>query len=317
MLWSSILVLLVFYFGSRLVGPALFALSMPDLFPAEQRARASGAIEAVTMAGAVVTGLYIAFALGEDNYSGVLLLLGLFGVPALLTGVFAWEPPVLSSAEGATDSITSRPARDIAEQRYGLAELRHAFTTVRAYPQVVRFLIFSTILFLGYTLMFGLISLYLERALGFTPGEIGYIVVAFLALEMLLSLPWGWAADRFGKRRVLHVALGAAIVSYFLIAIVRTPFQLFLILPLVAAADIGIFIVPRAVLSELAPREYSANFFGLFILTFILATIVAPPIAGIIMDSIGPRWLPVVGGLVLIAALPFLRSVESRLPKSS
>ena len=81
----------------------------------------------------------------------------------------------------------------------------------------------------------------------------------------------------FGKRPVLQVAVGAVIASYFLFAIVRTQFQLYLILPLAAAADIGIFILPRALLGDLAPREHSANFFGLYFLAFILGTVDSTP----------------------------------------
>ena len=44
---------------------------------------------------------------------------------------------------------------------------------------------------------------------------------------------------------------------------------------------------------------------------------VAPPIAGYIIDSVGLRWLPALGGLVLFAAFLILRSVESHAPKTS
>ena len=77
----------------------------------------------------------------------------------------------------------------------------------------------------------------------------------------------------------------------------------------------------EATCEPVTPRRLGApdpaNFFGLCILTFILATIVALPIAGFIIDSVGPRWLPVLAGLVFFAALPFLRSIESRPPKTS
>jgi MFS family permease len=301
-LGMTIAALIVLYLGVQLVQPALYALSLPDLFPSEQRGRVMGTLQMAAVLGDIVMGLLIATTLDVRGYGFAFLALAIFALPSLLTGLFAWEPPRWEEV----DLTSSEPA----VPQFSLAELKRAFTDVRGYPAVVRFLGFGAVFYFGYNLMKNLQSLYMEKALGFTPGEVGQLVVIIVVMEVLFALVWGWAADRYGKKPTLMLAMGALSLAYLLLALVRTRWQVYAILPLAAAADVSIYILPIALLSDLVPKERSANFIGLYLLTGAAMSVVAPVLAGQVFDRVGMRWLPALAALVLLGVFPILRGLR-------
>jgi hypothetical protein len=90
-------------------------------------------------------------ALDVRGYGFVFLALAIFALPSLLTGLFAWEPPRWEEV----DLTSGEPA----VPQFSLAELKHTFTDVRAYPAVARFLGFGAVFYFGYNLMKNLQSL--------------------------------------------------------------------------------------------------------------------------------------------------------------
>ena len=150
-------------------------------------------------------------------------------------------------------------------------------------------------------------SHYFEQVLGFSESEIGLIVVVLILLELMFALPWGWAADRFGKRRMLLLAVVLLALGDFLLAFINAQWQAYALLPLWALGDVAVFILPAALLSELIPAEHNANFMGLFLFIVAISLIVAAPISGLIFDLLDPRALPIIAGIVLLAGLPLLR----------
>ena len=64
------------------------------------------------------------------------------------------------------------------------------------------------------------------QALGASPGQIGWIIMASTVPGILLSFPAGVLADRFGQRRVLVAALVVFASAPWLYLLVQSPWQL-------------------------------------------------------------------------------------------
>ena len=300
--------LALLYFGVQMVQPAMLALSLRDNFPVAQHGRVSGAVQTASVAGNLVITILIAATLDAFGFEFAFRALAFFAIPALLTGLLAYEGALDSAtAQRRGTSPLSDPTTDPAARSLGRNELMQAFTTVRAYPRVVRFLGFAFVFSVGYNLMLWLSTLYFEQVLGFSESEIGLIVVALILLELLFALPWGWAADRFGKRRMLLLAVVLLALGDFFLAFINAQWQAYALLPLWALGDVAVFILPAALLSELIPAGHNANFMGLFLFIVAISLIVAAPISGLIFDLFAPRALPLIAGIVLLAALPLLQ----------
>src|SRR5438045_3051131 len=79
----------------------------------------------------------------------------------------------------------------------------------------------------GNGFVYPFLFIYLHNVRGFSLGISGLVVGTNAALALLAGLPGGWAADRFGPRRMLALSLAALTTGFALFPLIRTPWHAF------------------------------------------------------------------------------------------
>ena len=121
----------------------------------------------------------------------------------------------------------------------------------------------SFALFFSFFLVLPVVPLYAQQ-LGLTSGEIGVVIAAFAASSMALRGWAGWAADRYGRRRLMLV--GGAIFTAAPIAYAAASGWLSLFFVRLAhGAGMGLQpTAATAMVADVAPPDRRAEILGLF-----------------------------------------------------
>lgn len=151
--------------------------------------------------------------------------------------------------------------------------------------------------FVGFIVVIGLFSLgnssnaflilKAEHA-GIAPAWISGVYLAFNAMYVLLSIPGGMLADRFGKPPVIVGGFILFTVVYSGFALADTPWPvagLFVLYGAYMGLTEG---VQRAYLATLVPNDRKATGFGLYHMVVGIAILPASLLAGFLWDHVGP-----------------------------
>lgn len=142
---------------------------------------------------------------------------------------------------------------------------------------------------------------------GIPDARVPLVYLAFNLVYAFSSLPAGWIADRFGKKRVI-------LTGYLLFAVVFFAFAL----PVPAWAIWLLFIlyglymgmtegVQRAFVAVLIPREYKATAYGAYHTLIGVAAFPASFIGGVLWDRFGSPAMFVYGaGMAMLASVLFV-----------
>ena len=120
----------------------------------------------------------------------------------------------------------------------------------------------------------------------------------FLMLSLVAPL-WGSLADRFGRKRMVVRAMGAAAVVVFLSAFVRVPAEL-LALRLVHGLFSGFVSSAVALISAETPSRSLGFALGVFQSSLTAGMIAGPLLGGALMDQFGIRPTLQWGGAILL-----------------
>ncbi|RUM99922.1 MFS transporter [Pseudaminobacter arsenicus] len=129
---------------------------------------------------------------------------------------------------------------------------------------------------------------------GLTAAALAALITALSAGNILLQIPLGLAAERFGGRAmVVACALTTAICALLLPSLILTPF-IWPLLTVMGGVGYGIY--------TMALVELGGRFKGLalvagnaaFALMWGLGGMIGPPVAGSLMQAVGPVGLPLV-----------------------
>lgn len=152
------------------------------------------------------------------------------------------------------------------------------------------------------------------RALGF---ERSHLILALLLVQFVgfpAAIAFGYLGERIGPRRGIYIGLAVYILVCTWGALIRSPWEFFVIAVLVGLVQGGIQALSRSAYARLLPAHRSGEFFGFYNLMGKFAALIGPPLFGLFGTWFGDvRYsmlalilLFVAGGLVL-----------SRLPASA
>lgn len=150
----------------------------------------------------------------------------------------------------------------------------------------IKILVLSIFLWeIGLTLYDPLLSVYL-RQLGASPEQVGLVFSIAYFVMAVTSLPGGWLADRFDRRKTMIFFWVIGAPSILLIAAAQIWWQA---IPGVMLYFLSFMTFPaiNAYLTDAAdPRRLSAVF-GLLYIGFPIATLVGPGLGGFLADQFG------------------------------
>ncbi|WP_250459052.1 MFS transporter [Microbulbifer litoralis] len=152
------------------------------------------------------------------------------------------------------------------------------------------------------------------RALGFERSD---LILALLLVQFVgfpAAIAFGHLGERIGPRRGIYIGLAVYILVCLWGALIRSPWEFFVIAVLVGLVQGGIQALSRSAYARLVPASRSGEFFGFYNLMGKFAALLGPPLFGLFGTWFGDvRYsmlslilLFVAGGLVL-----------SRLPDSA
>jgi maltose/moltooligosaccharide transporter len=273
---------------------------MPDVTPSKYRSQANGMINLMGGLGALV-----AFFGGKALYDLDIRLPFYVGAAIALTGcllvvVLVREPAQTDStgAEGVSLKATFAELKD---------NLKQVF-------QAERSLLFVLLCTLAWSIGFNAIETfftsYAKYYLGFSEST-GAQILGFFSLAFMASaIGAGWLGAKFGRRpmMILGSLVLAAVVLSSLFIEAYVPIASAFVIGGVAFALISVNALPMVL--DMAPTGNEGGYTGLYYFSSQAANIIAPPIAGLLIDGLGYQALMIFCATFFVASAAFVSRVK-------
>jgi len=168
---------------------------------------------------------------------------------------------------------------------------------------------------LGFGIMIPMLPFY-ARSMGADSIQIGLLMAAYSAFQIVASPFWGSLSDRMGRRPVLILTIAGQSLAFFLAAI--APSYIWLIVSRSIAGMFGGNIaVASAYVADVTDESERSKGMGMIGAAFGLGFVFGPAIGGLLI-SYGAHWPSVVAGsLAFINFLGVLKFVPEPLSDSS
>ncbi len=310
--WGAALVVLsAFLFAT---GEDLIAAFLPEIAPPEKMGRISGYGWALGYVGGLaVLALCLVYtqrqrALGFTSEHFVpmtmLIVAAAYGLGSLPT--FLWL------RERAEPSGDGRHAWTVVRESFS-----RVLGTVRdagRYQDLFRLLAAISVYTCGINTVVVLAAVYAQQVLGMTePEAVGLILVVNVAAA-LGAFAFGHVQDRFGSVRTLNASLVLWIAATSVGVFAESTAAIWVAGHLIGLAMGASQSAGRALVGQLAPRERTAEFFGLWGLAVKLSAIVGPTTYGVVgYLSGGNHRLGLVSTVVFfVGGMWILRGVDER-----
>lgn len=169
-----------------------------------------------------------------------------------------------------------------------LSAVQNTVGNARSLHRDVKILVLSMFLWeVGLTLYDAILPVYL-RQLGADPQQLGFVFSVAYLIVALTSLPGGWLADRFDRRRVMLFFWCVGTPSALLLGLATTWNQAMLGI-IFYFLSFMTFPAINAYLTDSSDPARLAVAFGILYATFPAAQLVGPAIGGYLADQIGFR----------------------------
>ncbi len=313
-LWVLVLGILLIQMSSNILQGPWQAL-IPDLVPEDRRGMASGLKAMMDILAFIVGRAVAGFFFGRVPQWGetaVLLAVAvpvvIFGLGLIATAIWAREKPEAVSTSTAAESIG--------------AALTKAFSVDwHAYP-TFRWWFFNRMLFWGafiflntflVTYMIGVLKMAEADAQKFV-GTLSTIIGGAL---LLMALPAGWLADKFGRKPLVMAAGLVAFVGTVILLIARD-ITTIIIAGAVIGLSIGAFLSANwAMVTDIVPRPEAARYLGIANIATCLGSGGARLLGAFLIDPLNKAFDSTSVGFLTVyglAALCFLVSTFVILP---
>jgi len=168
-------------------------------------------------------------------------------------------------------------------------ELKHTFSEVKRYREIVKFLLARLIYNDGLVTVFIFGAIYAQATFGFDPGEVLIFGIVLNVVAGLGALGFGFLDDRLGGKNTLLITL-AGLITATAIAVAAPNKTWFW----AAGVLIGIFVGPnqsasRSLMGRFVPEKHRGEFFGFFAFSGKVTSFMGPMILGALAVPFGMR----------------------------
>jgi MFS family permease len=169
-----------------------------------------------------------------------------------------------------------------------LAAVRNTVGNARSLHRDIKILVLSMFLWeVGLTLYDAILPVYL-RQLGAAPRQLGLVFSVAYLIVALTSVPGGWLADRFDRKRVMLFFWCVGTPSALLLGLAST-WSLAMVGIVLYFFSFMTFPAINAYLTDSADPARLSFAFGIMYATFPAAQLVGPGIGGFLADLVGFR----------------------------
>lgn len=173
---------------------------------------------------------------------------------------------------------------------------------------------------LGFAIVMPLLPAYASNY-GFSKTQIGLILAAYPALQLIAGPILGRLSDRYGRRPVLAVSQAGTAISFVILGMTGD-FTIMLLARALDGASGGNILVANAYIADITKPEHRARSFGLIGAAFGIGFVLGPILAGVVLAlPIPDVWrlrLPflIAAGLSTVAWILVLTRLPESLPAS-
>lgn len=276
---------------------------MPDVTPKPLRSRANAVINFMGgVGGALAMLLYTVFA--KDIHGSYIMLFTVCGLLMLIAlelyKYFVHE----------NKFVKMRLAQEKRANYIDVEEEEESVDTKLPKDKVISLiLILATVFFwfFGFNAMKSHLSPYLINELGFKPSDVAIITAANGVGAVIALVPVGFVSEKIGRKKSIMIGLIVGILSFAGMFFVKNNvhtkwlFAVLFVIAGVALVVININTLPMAV--ELSTGKTAGKFTGYYYVASMVAQAVTPFFAGLLMDSVGSRWMFVYGAVFMCLAI--------------
>jgi MFS family permease len=144
---------------------------------------------------------------------------------------------------------------------------------------------------------------FLSPQLGADKMDIALIIVSYAVCSGLCGAAWGRLSDRVGRKPVIMICLGGAVISYTLLAFATQLWMVYAARAF-AGAMAGNLGVASAMMGDITPPEDRARGMGMIGAAFGLGMVLGPLLGGLLSGDTGSFTLPcLVAGCMSVLAI--------------
>jgi MFS family permease len=166
------------------------------------------------------------------------------------------------------------------------AEAGHVIRLVRGRGALQAFLVANALWELSLAALKTFVVLYVTRGLGYSRTTASLIIGGVAVIILLAALAAGKLADRYGRLRVVQLALPVYGVAFFVPLIFTSPVVVAAAIPFIAVGGGVIMALPYAILMPLMPEEDHGALTGYYSLSRRLGTWFGPLLAGVAITGL-------------------------------
>jgi EmrB/QacA subfamily drug resistance transporter len=122
-------------------------------------------------------------------------------------------------------------------------------------------------------------------------SHLSWVVTAYLLASTIVAPLYGKLGDMYGRKIVRQIAIVVFLVGSVLCGLSQTTAQLVLARGLQGIGGGGLIVTATAVVGDLVPPRERGRYQGIFGAVFGIATIVGPPLGGLLVDHLSWRWI--------------------------
>lgn len=155
----------------------------------------------------------------------------------------------------------------------------------------------------------------MAAAMGATPVKMNVVITSYLLAVAVFVPVSGWAADRFGARRVFMAAIMLFMASSLACAAAQSLWQMVLARTIQGAAGAMMVPVGRIILLRKTPKTELLNAMAFLAMPALLGPILGPPLGGFLVTYASWHWIFLINIPVgLVGIFMVLRFIPDDLP---
>jgi EmrB/QacA subfamily drug resistance transporter len=140
------------------------------------------------------------------------------------------------------------------------------------------------------------------------------VVTAYLAAATVVMPLYGKLGDRFGRKPMLLIAIVVFVTGAVLCSVASSMTQLMVFRAMQGLGGGGLMVGPQAVIGEIVSPRERGRYLGLIGGAYVLAAVGGPVVGGLIVQSLGWRWIFAIYPPLAAAAF-LLIATTLRLPR--
>ena len=132
---------------------------------------------------------------------------------------------------------------------------------------------------------------HMQGSLSATQDQIFWVLTSYIVASAIMTLPTGWLAGRFGRKRVFTVAIAGFTLASLLCGIATSIEQM--VLFRILQGCFGACMVPlaQATMLDVNPREKHGSAMALWGMGVMIGPILGPMLGGYLTDNYNWRWV--------------------------